>query len=463
MKIGTTELSMRMRIVLSVAALTLFITVVASIGFDAYVGSATRATLERSLRGRMDRLQIATQRHLIQLNTSGKKIILVPDQSVSQVLSKNLRILYTTKVAGAKALLTWSQMNGHLGKPYYITLPHQGSSSPYILLIEKIPSTHGELAIVGSSTDKVDDSLNIAEELLAIGGISAIIFASLGAGLLASIVLKPVERMRKQAQDLSKGHSMDRLSNPGTGDELAALADTLNEFLTKIHDSTQLQRRFIASASHELRTPLAGMKAELDSRWSSSFGSDPAILMDRIEKRVDNLIYLTDGLLKVAQGQSKTIPLKLTDSDLESVISATLTNLSPQASAAQVRLVLDVTQDVHAYVDPVRICEIWENLTLNAIRHSRPGGIVEITIDQSSTQAIIAIRDHGDGFDREILDHVFEPFVSTSPGSNNFGLGLSLVKHLVVAHGGEVEARNHDQGGAVVTVRLPKANPVAGS
>ncbi|EQD32165.1 ATP-binding region, ATPase-like domain protein, partial [mine drainage metagenome] len=102
-------------------------------------------------------------------------------------------------------------------------------------------------------------------------------------------------------------------------------------------------------------------------------------------------------------------------------------------------------------------------LTLNAIRHSRPGGIVEITIDQSSTQAIIAIRDHGDGFDREILDHVFEPFVSTSPGSNNFGLGLSLVKHLVVAHGGEVEARNHDQGGAVVTVRLPKANPVAGS
>ncbi len=401
----------------------------------------------------MNRLQVAAKDHLIHLGSTGSGLVLEPDQSLSQIVTSGDEVVYSTIAAGFKPIISNSQISSVGGAAKYLSISHVGSTSPFLVLIERIPSTNGYIAIVGSSTDKVVDALDIAKDILIIGSLCAVVFASVGAGLLASVVLKPVERMRKQAQELSNDHSSDRLGNPGTGDELASLADTLNSFLTKIDESAQLQRRFIASASHELRTPLAGMRAELDSRWSDSPESDCEALLDRIDKRVDRLIYLTEGLLKVAQGQSHVIPLELTYCDLEQVVSSSLGSLSHYSKTADVPLVLDVKDSLACFIDAVRVGEIVENLAANAIRHSRPGDIVEISISRDLNWATISIRDHGEGFDSAMIDRVFEPFVSS--GSTNFGLGLSVVKHLVHAHQGSVEVENHEDGGALVVVRLP--------
>lgn len=356
MKVVKTNLSMRMRIVFSVTAITTFIVIISSIGFDAYLGSATRATLERSLRGRMERLQIATNQHLIHLASSSSSLVLEPDQSLSQIVTSNDQVIYSTIAAGSRPILARSQLPVKIDGERYLSTVRPGSSNPFLLYLKPISSSSDEIAIVGSSTDKVVDTLDVAKDILIIGGICAVIFASLGAGLLASVVLKPVERMRRQAQDLSNDHSPERLDDPGTGDELAALADTLNSFLIKIEEASQIQRRFIASASHELRTPLAGMRAELDSRWSESPESESEVLLDRIDKRVDRLIYITEGLLKVAQGQNSVIPLELSWCDLEQVVSTSLLSLSHYSKAAQVALVLDVKEAVTCLADSPAGC-----------------------------------------------------------------------------------------------------------
>ncbi len=401
----------------------------------------------------MERLQIATNQHLIHLASSSSSLVLEPDQSLSQIVTSNDQVIYSTIAAGSRPILARSQLPVKIDGERYLSTVRPGSSNPFLLYLKPISSSSDEIAIVGSSTDKVVDTLDVAKDILIIGGICAVIFASLGAGLLASVVLKPVERMRRQAQDLSNDHSPERLDDPGTGDELAALADTLNSFLIKIEEASQIQRRFIASASHELRTPLAGMRAELDSRWSESPESESEVLLDRIDKRVDRLIYITEGLLKVAQGQNSVIPLELSWCDLEQVVSTSLLSLSHYSKAAQVALVLDVKEAVTCLADSLRISEIVENLTANAIRHSKPGDAVEISLSSEGGNAIIGIRDHGEGFDPALVDQVFEPFVSS--GSTNFGLGLSVVKYLVLAHRGSVTVGNHQDGGAHVVVNLP--------
>ncbi len=452
-------MTMRLRMALTMGLLAMVLVVAMGIGFHAYVGMATRATLERTLHSRIQRVQAAVRQGLVSLASPGGPVKPVLDQSIVQVMNRQGRLLYTTGTAGTAPLLPRAALSGLQGAHYEQILP-QGAHNPVLLLAEPVPGAGGEIVMVGASTDQIRDSLALVDQLLWVGGALAVLLAALGAGLAAGVVLKPVERMRRQAASLSLGDSDVKLADPGTKDELAQLAHTLNDFLARLHEVAVVQREFIAAASHELRTPLAGIRAELETRPPAGNQQDEALLR-RLDRRVTHLITLTEGLLRIAEGHRGDLALDLSHADLEAVVSGALVALTPLASARKVGLVLNAEVVPRLWMDSVRIAEVVENLVVNAIHHAPAGSAVEVEIRADRESVILAVRDHGEGIPEELRPRIFEPFARGTgehrrrPESS--GLGLSLVLLLVTAHNGSVDISNHPDGGALAEVRLPVA------
>ncbi|MGC8466118.1 MAG: HAMP domain-containing sensor histidine kinase [Acidimicrobiales bacterium] len=452
-------MSLRLRIVLTVTCLTTFLVVIAGLGFDAYVGSATRATLQRSLLRRSDRVQGALVGHVMASTGSGVNLKAAPDQSAIQVLNASGRLIYTTVAAGMTPMVSLGRLRAAHGSTtwYLAVLPHH--RNPTMVVAEPVRAHHGDLLLVGGSTDQVRDSLALVERLLFAGGALAILCAGLGAGFLAKVVLRPVDAMRRQAMDLVTSPPELRLTDPGTGDELALLAETLNGFLDRLQKSAELQRRFISAASHELRTPLAGLRIELENRWIVSDPQVQQAFFRRLEERVEHLVHLTEGLLQVAQGQRDQIPLHVVVQPLEPIVTAALVNLVPRAEEAEVLFVVAADPTIWAPVDAVRFREIVDNLVTNALRYSDAGMVIEISLTGSGGWVFFEVRDHGPGFPPEFLPNAFEPFTRAKRTpvrvGEGFGLGLSLVKLLTLAHGGEAIVANHPDGGAVARISLP--------
>ena len=450
-------MTMRLRIAMSMGLLTTLLVVAAGIGFHAYVGIATKATLERTLHSRMQRLQAALSQGLVPLAPPTAPTQPAVDQSIVQVVSKSGQLLYTTSTAGTSPLLPQATLANLEGTLYQQT-QRVRTRNPVLVLAEPDASSKGAIILVGASTDQIRDSLALVDQLLWGGGLLAVVLAALGAGLAASVVLRPVERMRRQAAMLSLGDSEAKLADPGTRDELAKLATTLNDFLGRLHEATAQQRRFISAASHELRTPLAGMLAELETRSPAVADQDEALLQ-RLDRRVAHLVSLAEGLLRIAEGHRDELALDLAPTDLETVISGSLVALSTLAAARGVALVLDATIVPTLWLDRVRITEVVENLVVNAIHHAPAGSAIEVGLCAEGASAVISVRDHGVGIPESLLPRIFEPFArgpqerGRTPQSS--GLGLSLVLLIVVAHQGSVSVSNHPEGGALAVVRLP--------
>lgn len=452
-------MSLRTRIALAVGALTLMLCAGAGVAFDAYLGSATKATLVHALRRRADRVQGALAGHLLALAALGQVVQATPDQALVQVFGTG-GLRYTTVAAGPLALLGPSDTERARHGAIWVVRRRASWHSPRLILAEPVGTSPGEVLVVGTSLDQVDDSLRRVREALLVGGAVAVAVASGGAWLLAGAALRPVEALRAQADQLCLGPPEAYLSVPGTRDELAALAVTLNGLLERARSAAEHQRRFVAAASHELRTPLAGMRAELDRAGLQSQSSGELdVAMVRISGRVEHLTRVCEGLLLVALGDHAGLVVHPRHQRLEPVVLAALDSVRPLADQANLALVADTDPDLQAFVDPVRLREVVENLTTNAIGHAPPGTAVSVTLCGEGSAVTLRVRDHGPGFGAEMLARAFEPFARgrtlNQPGRQGAGLGLTVVRLIVLAHGGSVELSDHPDGGALVTVTLP--------
>lgn len=450
-------MALRLRIMASMAFISLVLVVISAIGFHLYVNASTMATLQRILHARALRAQQALGTGRYTLSNAGESARATVDQSIVQIVSRQGQLRYTTVAAGTRVLLP-SGAIADISVPRFQQVMVPGKKNALLILAEPAKRTPGEVIVVGTSTDQIHDSVSLLDQLLwGLGGL-AIVLTVVGAGVAATFVLHPVERMQRQAVALSGSGLHGRLVDPGTHDELASLADTLNRFLDELAASGETRERFIASASHELRTPLAGMRAELETRGVAKHSSDEALLQ-RLERRVEHLSTLTEGLLAIAEGQVGVLPLQRSAIDLESVVATALSRIVPVAARSNLVLVLDSDGVPPVTADVVRIGQVVENLVSNAVNHAPNGSIVTVGLSQAGAGVSLSVRDQGSGLPEGLGRTVFEPFVRghterhAHPGGS--GLGLSIVELIVSAHGGIVTLENHPCGGAIATVWLP--------
>ncbi|MGA8533075.1 MAG: ATP-binding protein, partial [Candidatus Tumulicola sp.] len=219
------------------------------------------------------------------------------------------------------------------------------------------------------------------------------------------------------------------------------------------------RKEFLSNVSHELRTPLSSIKLMLETVIASPDDEAADLFLPKALAEVDRLTALVGQLLEQARAESGQVKLALRDIDLEEVAHAIVASFEPQAANKGIALELLPLRPVRVEADPDRLSQIFVNLIDNAIRHTPRGGRVKIELDARDSDAVVRVRDNGEGIPYRDVPHIFERFYvvdrSRRRESGGAGLGLAIVKGIVDAHGGAISAESMLGRGTTFTVRLP--------
>ncbi|MFS1302331.1 HAMP domain-containing sensor histidine kinase [Streptosporangium longisporum] len=292
------------------------------------------------------------------------------------------------------------------------------------------------------------------------------LLALLGVGILAVIIgyivadraLKPIQQMTATARKLS-GSTLahERIDLKGPDDELKELADTFDAMLTRLNVAFDTQRRFVANASHELRTPLTINRTVLEIALGDPEASGDLKALGRtlleVNARNERLI---EGLLLLARSERELSVRKPVD--MKDVAETAVDQLAARAEEAGVTVTAEL-QSAETVGDPVLLERCVANLVENAIKHNVPeSGRLWVRTGMVEGALVVQVANTGLHVPAYEVNSLFEPFrrlnadrVDSDKGA---GLGLSIVRAVVRAHGGNVTALPRDGGGLVVTVRL---------
>ena len=219
------------------------------------------------------------------------------------------------------------------------------------------------------------------------------------------------------------------------------------------------RKEFLSNVSHELRTPLSSIKLMLETVLEAPEEEARDLFVPQALAQVDRLTALVGQLLEQARAESGQLRLNLNDVDLEDVARPIVSSFEQQASNKGISLELAALRPVRVEADAARLSQVFVNLIDNALRHTARGGRVRIEVDARDSDAVLRVRDTGEGIPYRDLPHIFERFYvvdrSRTRGSGGAGLGLAIVKGIVDAHGGSVSAESMLGRGTAFTIRLP--------
>ncbi|MFC6085862.1 HAMP domain-containing sensor histidine kinase [Sphaerisporangium aureirubrum] len=298
----------------------------------------------------------------------------------------------------------------------------------------------------------LEDLLNNSVIIMVAVGVLAIVLGH----MMASRALRPLHRVTVTARRLSESTLHERIALSGPNDDVKRLADTFDGMLDRLQRAFDAQRRFALNASHELRTPLAINRTLLEVAMEEPEPSEDLVRLGKAllstNARHERLI---EGLLLLTRSEQEVITPKPVQVD--ELVDAVVESLDPMARRRRI-LVLRRTVPAEAAGDPVLIERCVFNLLENALKYNVKGGTVEIAVTREQEAVVVRVENTGPQIPGYEVGELFEPFrrlqdrVGAAHGS---GLGLSIVRAIVVAHRGEVEAAARAEGGLVVTMRFP--------
>jgi two-component system OmpR family sensor kinase len=306
------------------------------------------------------------------------------------------------------------------------------------------------------------DVLNGLTFVLAIGAVLLVIGFGVATWLVSGLALRPVTRMREQASLLSHSATADTLPVGPVRDELSALAETLNAFITSVRSSADRERQMIADASHELRTPVAVLRTQLQLAHLSS--GDASALEREItaaEGTLDRLSNLTTNLLTLSRIEAEEPPPASSGETLlteflgsmdRAIVLGSTRSVSVDFSNARVKPRITVA------IQPIDFTGLVDNLVANAIAASPRGAAVTVTLVVSDPWLVLTVIDSGHGMSDEFLQVAFDRFsraASLGPRPTGSGLGLAIVKAIVSRSGGDARLESRVEGGTIAEVRLP--------
>lgn len=275
---------------------------------------------------------------------------------------------------------------------------------------------------------------------------------------------RPVSAMTSAAGELARGSYSVRVPPTGAGPELDTLADSFNLMAERLERIEDTRRRLLSDLAHEMRTPLATLHVYVEGLEEGVATWDDETSRV-ITGQLERLTRLAEDLDDVSRAEEGRIALELEDQSVPELLAAAHEHARSAYAAKGVRLVLDTGDpDCRTRVDRQRIGQVLGNLLSNALRHSPSGGGVTLSARPDGDWVVIEVADTGDGLTTEQLPHVFERFYRGDSARDRdhggSGIGLTISKALVEAHGGRISAQSAGPGqGSTFTVVLPRAHP----
>jgi len=236
---------------------------------------------------------------------------------------------------------------------------------------------------------------------------------------------------------------------------MRALARSFNAMTGRLQDADRLRRELMADVAHELRTPLSVLQGRLEGLADGVYPRDDAQIAALLEEAAV-LSSLVEDLRTLALADAGVLRLQPEPTDLVGLARTVAGVFAGEAARRGVTLRVDAAAaEVERDVDPLRIRQVLTNLLSNAIRHTPSGRAVTVTVsDRGGAAASVAVADEGEGIAAEDVPRIFDRFYK-GEGSRGSGLGLTIAKRLVAAHGGEIIATSRPGQGTTVVFTLP--------
>ena len=319
------------------------------------------------------------------------------------------------------------------------------------------------LNMVGGSEALVEDlneSFAMAvNQILLVAAAAALLTAVVVSTFVTRRLVRPIQRMRDASERIAAGEYEERVEVPGE-DELGALARSFNRMAQTLAETEQRRRQLVGDVAHELRTPLANIRSVMEGLVDGVLPPDPSTF-HQVEREVSRLQRLVRDLEELSRAEAGQMILEKDPVEPSRFIEEAAARLQPQYQEKGVRLEIRLPEELPAAsADKWRMTQVMLNLLGNALQYTPPGGRVTVTATQEQSRMVIRVADTGIGIEPQDLPHLFERFYradkSRSRTGGGSGVGLTIARHLVEAHGGQLWAASPGPGqGSTFTFTLP--------
>jgi two-component system OmpR family sensor kinase len=337
-----------------------------------------------------------------------------------------------------------------------------GSDSLTILRVFTKPVVEADavtyIVQVASPLTALENVLGDLRHLLTVMLPLLILFTGLIGMILAKLSLRPVDRMIKAVQQITAQSLRQRIPEPDTRDEIQRLAVTFNDMLARLDRSFASQRHFLQDASHELKTPLTILEGEMSVALKRQRSPEEyeGVLRSCLEE-IERLTRIVHNLLTLARLDDREIALQRQSVDLAALACSVLEDMQVLADQKAVSLACKAAEALSVVADEQFMRQVLINIISNAVKYTPEGGAVSVDVLPGKGSVAVIVRDTGIGIKAEDIPFIFDRFyrVEASRSSAGFGLGLSIAKSIVEAHGGTISLQSVPGQGSTFTITLP--------
>lgn len=289
-------------------------------------------------------------------------------------------------------------------------------------------------------------------------GILVLILAIVLGSQIAKRISKPINNVTNTAHNISKGSYDNKIEEHSNITEIGTLTSTINDLADILKLQEQLRKRLTADVAHELRTPLATLQSHLEAMIDGVWDADTARLKS-CHDEIIRISKLVGDLEKLARYEGENLVLHKSDFDVLELVKSLCMNFEKEA--LNKGLAIEVSdKPVMLYADRDKISQVIINLLSNAIKYSEQGDKIAVAADYDKEAVVIKIKDTGVGIDEEHLSRIFERFyrvdTSRSRLTGGSGIGLTITKAIVDAHGGTIGVASKVGEGTEFIIRLPR-------
>jgi heavy metal sensor kinase len=357
--------------------------------------------------------------------------------------------------------------NASQGKATFETIKAMGEYPLRMVTVPVIRRRHIiNIVQVATSLEGVEEALNTLLLILWITVPSALVVASLGGLFLANKALNPVDEITRTARMITSRSLDQRIKLKKANDEIGRLAETFNDMISRLGRSFKQIRQFSADASHELRTPLTILKGEIEVglRKRRRLEEYRKILNSNLEE-VNHMSQIVDDLLFLSKADMGEVHLQKQPINLTQLVSEVHAQAKMITIARDITVRVSTDSDVVVMGDRLRLRELLLNLLDNGVKYTPEGGEMTISLERDDGRIKLQVMDNGIGIAPDDQAHIFDRFFrvdkARSREAGGSGLGLSICKWIVEAHGGEISVESDLGKGSTFTVTLPLAPPDA--
>lgn len=365
-------------------------------------------------------------------NLIGNRIILTKPEGTVVADSRNELISQTYLPETNGLVLSGPWLMGNAGTLYISPESSGGFASP--------------LTLAGS-----------IQRFLVWGGLLAIGLALLLTFFLSRRISSPIKTLSMAARRLGQGDLTQRVNLTNKG-EMGELAQAFNSMASDLEHAEKLRRDMVADSAHELRTPLTNIRGYLEAIRDGIKQPDEESISS-LEEEAALLSRLVDDLQELSLAEAGKLHLVLNEGDIEKLIRQAVNTRNPRAESKGLTLLSDLPNIPPLAMDTQRIGQVLNNLIDNAIAHTGSGGTIIVSAETTDHSVTVHVTDTGEGIPADELPNIFERFYrvdkSRTRRTGGSGLGLTIARRLVEAHGGTIKAESEPEKGSRFSFSLP--------